>query len=360
MHHFLTLHLDLARLAGLLEEVDATLLHPSLAVTIRHHLAIARLHLRSRLLRRPRMFHLLACIPHAWPNLDLHPSRPTTPRTVEPATLYRPQHLQVALDLADYPPVRLQALRLLVLHPLVQLDQSVSVVIANAQTSTQHFKVPAPVLMVAVRAHHSVVQREAQATQRLRLLVRCLLVLLWIRRRVAMDHQTSLISLHVARKIAMLGSDATTMIAANLDSAAADTQAESAEVMMRHLAEVLPKQWTTAEILRVERTGDLAMTAMVGKDNATDALDGRTSTLAVRSPMSRAHSAVVQCKVSRRHRRHLPDHHLNLNGSVALRAAMPSSSTAGAVAGEQTSEAVEARDVKMTGVEAVDLVVRMI
>jgi hypothetical protein len=78
--------------------------------------------------------HLPVCTLHAWPNLDLLPSRQTLP-TMELAKLCRLQDLRLGLDLTECPPAHLQALHLRLVRHLAPLGPNVSaVVIANSPT----------------------------------------------------------------------------------------------------------------------------------------------------------------------------------------------------------------------------------
>jgi hypothetical protein len=150
-----------------------------------------------------------------------------------------------------------------------------------------------------------------------------------------------------------LARDATRMTAETRDREAADTQAESAEVMTNHLGEVRHRLWTTQEILHVEMKGEAGMSEMAEMEDVTDALEEKTSTLAVHCLIFKTRLPVDQCRVSHHlHRRRtvrLP----RKNGSVVLRAATIKLST--------TDVAAEAVDVKTIAIqEAVDLAAKMI
>jgi hypothetical protein len=98
------------------------------------HLPIDRFLLHSLLRRQLTTVHLPVCTLHAWPNLDLLPSRQTL-STVELAKLCHLQDLRLGLDPTECPLARLQALHLRPVRHLAPLGLNVSaVVIANSPT----------------------------------------------------------------------------------------------------------------------------------------------------------------------------------------------------------------------------------
>lgn len=210
------------------------------------------------------------------------------------------------------------------------------------------------------KARNSVAQREVRATQRYRLLRRCLRVLRLICLRAVMRPATSPIySLLVVKTTVSLARDVTKRTAETQDSEAADTQAGSAEVMKSRLGEVPHRLWTTAETLvAAAMTGEAGMTATAGTVDAIDVQEEKTNTLDAHCRMCKAPlAAAVQFKANLRLHPRLLARHPRQNGSAALRAVTTSPSTTDAAAAAAEAAATsEARGVKTTATaEAVGL-----
>jgi hypothetical protein len=206
------------------------------------------------------------------------------------------------------------------------------------------FKVLAAMPTAKVAAHRSVVQREVRATQRF---------LSRTKLHAATRHLILPISsLHAARTVVTLGRDATKTIVETRDREAADTQAESAEVMMNHLGEARHRLWRAPEILHAEMKGEAGMSETAGMEGVIDDLEERKSTLAVHCLMSKTHLPVGQCRVSHHLHRHRTVRLPHKNGSVVLRAATTKDSTADVVA-EVAAVNSEAVDVKTSAMQQV-------
>jgi hypothetical protein len=149
-----------------------------------------------------------------------------------------------------------------------------------------------------------------------------------------------------------LGRDATKTIVETRDREAADTQAESAEVMMNHLGEARHRLWRAPEILHAEMKGEAGMSETAGMEGVIDDLEERKSTLAVHCLMSKTHLPVGQCRVSHHLHRHRTVRLPHKNGSVVLRAATTKDSTADVVA-EVAAVNSEAVDVKTSAMQQV-------
>jgi hypothetical protein len=149
-----TLHLDLARLTGLLEELVATLLHRdrtctggtsqqrlrlrqpghreiSLVAMNNRHSVIDRHQLHSPLLQR-LMAH--PCTHHVWPSLNRRQFRRTTLPTADHTTLYHPRDLLRVRDQTDCQQAPLLVLHLRVARHLDRLDPNASVVTVSEPT----------------------------------------------------------------------------------------------------------------------------------------------------------------------------------------------------------------------------------
>jgi hypothetical protein len=204
------------------------------------------------------------------------------------------------------------------------------------------------------------VQREVRATQRHRLLPRCLRVLFQTQLHAATRRLIlPIFSLHAARTVVTLGRDAMKTIVETLDREAADTRAESAEVMMNHLGEARHRLWRAPEILHVEMKGEAGMSETAGMEDGIDDLEEKKSTLAVHCLMSKTRLPVDQCRVSHHLHRRRMVRLLRKNGSVALRAATTKDSIADVVA--EAAVISEAVDVKTSAMqEVVDLAAKTI
>ena len=209
--------------------------------------------------------------------------------------------------------------------------------------------------MPLLKAHNSVVQREAQATQLRRLLHRCLRALQLICLHAVMRLAISPIcSLLVAKTTASLERDATKRTVETPDNEVADTRAGSAEAMRIRPGEVPHRLWITAETLvAAAMTGEVGMIVMAETVDAIDVPGEKTTTLDARYRMCKARlAAVVLSKANLHLHHHRLAHHPHQNGSVALRVATTSRSTTDAAVAVAPAAAIsEAQGVRTIAME---------